>query len=56
MTWLDGVGYRYGSVKGLMTVDALANAVGAVLLLMLAGYAGRYFREPEKAETAVQVT
>ena len=45
MTWLDGVGYRYGAVRGLMTVDALANGLGALLLLLIARSAARYFRE-----------
>ncbi len=53
MTWLDGIGYRHGAVKGLMSVDAFANGAGAVLLLLLAGYARRYFRERESAETRV---
>lgn len=53
MTWLDGIGYRRGAVKGLMSVDAFANGAGAVLLLLLAGYARRHFREREAAETSV---
>ena len=47
MTWLDGVGYRYGAVRGLMTVDALANGIGALVLLLVARAAARYFRESE---------
>jgi MFS transporter, PAT family, beta-lactamase induction signal transducer AmpG len=48
MTYLDGVGYRHGAVRGLMSVDAVANGVGAVLLLMMAGYARRHFRQQEE--------
>jgi PAT family beta-lactamase induction signal transducer AmpG len=47
MTWLDGVGYKYGAVRGLMTVDALANGVGALVLLLIARSARRHFRESE---------
>jgi MFS family permease len=36
MTWVDGVGYKHGGVRGLMTTDALANGAGGVLLLLLA--------------------
>jgi len=53
MTWLDGVGYKFGAVRGLMTVDALANGLGAVVLLLIARSALRYFRESEAAEAAV---
>ncbi len=38
MTWLDGVGYKHSGARGLMGVDALANGVGAVLLLIFAHY------------------
>jgi PAT family beta-lactamase induction signal transducer AmpG len=41
MTWLDGVGYKYSGTRGLMGVDALANGVGAVLLLMFAAFWAR---------------
>jgi PAT family beta-lactamase induction signal transducer AmpG len=49
MTWLDGVGYKHGAVRGLMLVDALANGIGALVLLLVARAAGRYFREAEQA-------
>jgi len=52
MTWLDGVGYRYGTVRGLMTVDALANGLGALVLLLVARSAARYFRQTEKVPIA----
>ncbi len=52
MTWLDGVGYRYGAVRGLMLVDALANGIGAFILLLVARSAARYFRESEPATIA----
>jgi MFS transporter, PAT family, beta-lactamase induction signal transducer AmpG len=48
MTWLDGLGYRHGAVRGLMSVDAVANGVGAVLLLLIAGYARRHFLQQEE--------
>jgi MFS transporter, PAT family, beta-lactamase induction signal transducer AmpG len=47
MTWLDGVGYKHGAVRGLMLVDALANGIGALVLLLVAHSAARYFRESE---------
>jgi PAT family beta-lactamase induction signal transducer AmpG len=49
MTWLDGVAYKHGAVKGLMGVDAFANGAGALVLLVIAGYARRYWKEPEVA-------
>jgi MFS transporter, PAT family, beta-lactamase induction signal transducer AmpG len=52
MTWLDGVGYRYGAVRGLMTVDALANGIGALALLLVARSAAHYFRQTEEAPIA----
>ena len=53
MTWLDGVGYKHGAVRGLMTVDALANGIGALVLLLVARSAMRYFRESQEAESAI---
>lgn len=47
MTWLDGVGYKHWGAKGLMSVDALTNAGGAVLLLFVALYAGRFWTKPD---------
>ena len=47
MTWLDGIGYRHGAVRGLMTTDAVANGVGALALLILAVYARRHWMQPE---------
>jgi hypothetical protein len=52
-TWLDGVGYRYGAVRGLMTVDALANGLGALVLLLIARAAGRYFRASAEPQAAI---
>lgn len=46
MTWLDGVGYKHWGAKGLMGVDALTNAGGAVLLLVVALYARRFWNKP----------
>ncbi len=42
MTWLDGQGYQRWGAKGLMGVDALANAAGGLLLLLVA-YGSRRF-------------
>jgi len=47
MTWLDGVGYGHGAVKGLMTVDAVANGAGALVLLAIARYTQRYWKQTE---------
>ena len=41
MTWLDGVGYKHSGARGLMTVDALANGIGGILLLLFADYCAR---------------
>ncbi len=53
MTWLDGVGYKHGAVRGLMLVDALANGIGACVLLLIARSAARYFRESDPAEATI---
>ncbi|HVW11853.1 MAG TPA: MFS transporter [Bryobacteraceae bacterium] len=41
MTWLDGVGYKHGGARGLMGMDAAANGIFAVILLVVAAFAGR---------------
>lgn len=38
MTWLDGVGYKHWGTRGLMGVDAAANGVAGMLLLLVAIY------------------
>ncbi|MGO9831837.1 MAG: MFS transporter [Myxococcaceae bacterium] len=43
MLWLDGVGYRRGGARGLMGVDALANGASALLLLVVAFAARRFW-------------
>ncbi len=43
MTWLDGQGYQRWGFKGLMGVDALANAGCGLLLLVVAYRARRVF-------------
>src|SRR4029077_20908845 len=48
MTWLDGVGYKYSGARGLMGVDALANGIGAVLLLLFAAYCGHRWIAPQQ--------
>lgn len=47
MTWLDGVGYKYKGAFGLAGVDALANGIGGVLLLIFAVSLGRKWMRPE---------
>ena len=36
MTWLDGMAYRKGGVRGTMTMDAAANGLFSVLLFVFA--------------------
>jgi MFS family permease len=47
MTYFDGVGYKHGGAKGLMGVDALANAGAALALLVVAWYARRFWKKAE---------
>jgi MFS family permease len=39
MTWLDGIGYKHGGARGLMGMDAAANGIFAVILLIVAAFA-----------------
>lgn len=41
MTWIDGAAYKRSGARGLMGADALANGVGALLLLVFAGTLAR---------------
>jgi PAT family beta-lactamase induction signal transducer AmpG len=41
MTWVDGAAYKRAGARGLMGIDALANGVGALLLLVFAGTVAR---------------
>jgi len=41
MTWVDGQAYKLGGTRAMMGVDALTEGVGALLLLIFAGYATR---------------
>jgi PAT family beta-lactamase induction signal transducer AmpG len=41
MTWLDGVGYKHWGGRGLMGVDAAANGVSGLLLLLVAIYCAK---------------
>jgi MFS family permease len=43
MVWVDGVGYQRWGVRGLMWTDAVANAGFAVVLLLVAAYAGHHW-------------
>jgi MFS family permease len=38
MTWLDGIGYRKGGVRGLMATDAVFGGLGALMLFVVARY------------------
>jgi len=54
MTWLDGFAYKHSPfvgapVRGLMTMDAVANGAFALLLLAVAHAAHRYWTQPEEA-------
>ena len=39
MTWLDGIGYKHRGARGLMGMDAAANGIFAVILLLVAAFA-----------------
>jgi len=41
MTWVDGAAYKRAGARGLMGIDALANAIGALLLLVFTGTVAR---------------
>ena len=43
MTWLDGVGYKHWGARGLMGTDAVANGGFAVVLLLVAVFAGHHW-------------
>jgi hypothetical protein len=44
MTWLDGVGYKHWGASGLMWTDAVANGGFAVVLLLVAAFAGHHWQ------------
>jgi hypothetical protein len=52
MTWLDGAAYTRSGTRGLMGMDALANGVGAILLLLFARVAARRWLRPANQEVA----
>jgi MFS family permease len=43
MTWLDGVGYKHWGARGLMWTDTVANGAFALILLLVAVYAGHHW-------------
>ena len=47
MTWIDGVGYKHWGARGLMFTDAVANGAFAVVLLLMAIFAGHHWQERE---------
>jgi MFS transporter, PAT family, beta-lactamase induction signal transducer AmpG len=55
MTWLDGVAYKRRGTRGLMGMDALANALSAVILLLFASFAARKWLRRE-AEPVLSAT
>lgn len=48
MTYFDGLGYKHWGAKGLMSVDAIANGGGALVLLIVAWYARNVWKQSEK--------
>jgi PAT family beta-lactamase induction signal transducer AmpG len=44
MTWLDGVGYKHWGATGLMWTDAAANGGFAIILVMVAMFAGHHWQ------------
>ena len=52
MTWLNGLGYQRWGARGLMSVDALANGLGGIALLVFAAYVRRlWVRDPQQQLT-----
>ncbi len=54
MTWLDGVGYKHWGARGLMATDAVANGGFAIVLLLVAAFAGHHWHH-RKTESAAPV-
>jgi len=50
MTWLDGVGYQRWGRPGLMATDAAANGVFGIILLLVAMFAGRHWRQRDESQ------
>ncbi len=53
MTWLDGVGYKYWGARGLMVTDTAANGGFAIVLLLVAMFAGHHWQHRGKDQEAV---
>jgi PAT family beta-lactamase induction signal transducer AmpG len=45
MTWLDGVGYKHWGARGLMATDAVGNGAFALILLLIASFAGHHWHQ-----------
>lgn len=52
MVWLDGLGYKRWGARGLMGVDTVATAGGALILLMVAIFAGHHWHHRNDAPSA----
>jgi hypothetical protein len=56
MTWMDGLGYRHWGRRGLMGTDAVANGAFAIVLFLVAAFAGHHWRQaastPEESTRA----
>jgi len=50
MVWLDGLGYKHWGVRGLMTTDALANGGFAVILVLVAVFAGHHWHQHRSSD------
>jgi MFS family permease len=55
MTWIDGAAYKRSGARGLMGMDALANGVGALLLLVFAGTLARRWIAADPVPSATPV-
>jgi PAT family beta-lactamase induction signal transducer AmpG len=51
MVWLDGLGYKHWGARGLMATDAAANGAFAVILLLVAAFAGHHWHHSREPDT-----
>jgi hypothetical protein len=50
MVWLDGLGYKHRGTRGLMATDAAANGVFAIVLFLVAAFAGHHWHHTSRSE------